>query len=74
MPSIEDTKETEEIGSGLVEKYNLKEVDIYLDQRYKEGQLREELYLSAKKNVIPNILKWMLDPNISRVSQNAKFG
>lgn len=68
--SLEDTKEREEI----LQRYNLKEVDIYLDQRYKEGQLREELYLSAKKNVIPNILKWMLDPNISRVSQNAKFG
>lgn len=58
----------------VMDEARLKEIDLYLDQKYEEGQLREELYLAAKKNVIPNILKWMNDPNILQLTKNFKRG
>ncbi|KPJ57131.1 hypothetical protein AMJ49_02415 [Parcubacteria bacterium DG_74_2] len=51
-----------------------KEINIYLDQKYTQGEIREELYRDAKKNVIPNIIKWLEDENIARISPNFRFG
>ena len=65
---------SEERGQEIVNKARLKKLDLYLDQKYEEGQLREELYVAAKKNVISNILKWMNDPNILQLTKNFKRG
>ncbi|MBI4228152.1 MAG: hypothetical protein HY693_00375 [Deltaproteobacteria bacterium] len=53
-----------------IDEASLKEINFYLDRKYKEGQLRQEFYEVAKKNVLANIRKWTSDANIARFSKN----
>ena len=50
------------------------EVNNYLNQKYREGKLTEEIYRDAKKKVVPNIINWMKDKNIAKVSPNVIKG
>lgn len=51
-----------------------KEVNTYLDQKYAQGEIREELYRDAKKNVMSNIIEWVKDKNITKISPNFRAG
>ncbi len=48
------------------------EINRYLDRKYQEGDLTEEMYKSAKNKVIPNITNWLNDKNINKISPNVK--
>lgn len=52
----------------------VKGINLYLDQEYKKGRIRKELYNDAKKKVIPNITKWLKDKDIQKFSPNLKQG
>jgi len=52
----------------------IREINYYLDQEYKKGDLRKDLYLKAKSNVVPTINKWLNDKNINKISPNTKAG
>ena len=71
--NFESGKSGEETWNDILNKAE-KEIHVYLDKKSKEGTLREELYRDAKKNVIPNIRKWVMDTHISHYSPNLRFG
>ncbi len=52
----------------------LKEINVYLDKKYAEGEIMEELYKDAKKKVIPRIKEWMADENIDRILPSFRKG
>lgn len=51
-----------------VDRASLAGIDGYLDRKYQQGEIRKELYEGAKARVIPNIISWMKDENINRIS------
>ncbi len=43
-------------------------INAYLDEKFRNGEIREELYNDAKKNVMRNIEKWLNDEHIIKNS------
>ena len=50
------------------------EINEYLDREFNNKRISQELYEKAKSNVIKNILAWLNDENIGRLSPNLKLG
>lgn len=58
----------------IISKKNIQQINSYLEKKHQTGQIRDEFYLEAKKNVVPNMEKWLADEYIQKISPNLKLG
>jgi len=49
-------------------------VSEYLEGALKEGRIDRQLYHEAKKNILPNLARWLKDPHIDKHLPHLKEG